>query len=99
MTKNQSQISTRLTTLTNKKMPMKNETKMLTKNAASLQNTPNNWIFFAGLILSCIGEAILLSYLVFLSDNITVTGFTMALALLVIGNMFMLLENKIRMRS
>lgn len=80
-------------------MPMKNETKMLIKNAPSLQNSSNNWIFFAGLIISCIGEAILLSYLAFLSDSIPVTGFIMALALLVIGNLLMLLENKIRIRS
>lgn len=56
-------------------------------------------MFFAGLILSCIGEAILVSYVVFLSDNIQVTGFSMALALLVVGNLLMLLESKIRVRT
>jgi hypothetical protein len=80
-------------------MTMKNETKMLTKNAPILQNSSNNGIFFAGLIFSCIGEAILLSYLVFLSENIPATSFTVALALLLIGNLLMSLENKIRMRS
>lgn len=83
--------------MTDKKNIMKNETKTLTKNS-SLQNS-SNWMFFAGVTLSCIGEAILLSYLVFLFGEIKITDFAMAFAALVTGNLLMLRENKTQART
>lgn len=82
-----------------RKLVMKNESNMIIfNNVQSQQNQSNNWIFFIGLIVSCVGETMLLSYVVFSPDNILITGFAVGLVLLAIGNLTMLLEYKIRMR-
>jgi hypothetical protein len=63
----------------------------------SLQNSSrHSWLFFVGIAISCVGEAMLIGYVVVAYDNISNIGFSTALALLVGGNLMMLTENKLK---
>lgn len=82
------------------KMEMEKESKLQILRQGTQVQTPQDLgydrrLFFIGVAMSCLGETVLVGYLLFSHTNISIIGFGTSLALLVVGNMMMLKEKKL----
>lgn len=77
---------------------MKNQSRMsFTKKASISQKSSKNrnLIFIAGLAVSCVGEILMINYLI-ISPNVLTVEFIVGLILVTLGNVTMLKEHQLQ---